>query len=188
MGSLINPFITVYTNSATDKVSMGYFFKNNINESDSYYKSRNGLDCIEWFMKELVKISDYTYSKLSNPVSMNYCSRSKYMFDKAVKCHICQKYLNDPLDKVRDHCPITGEFRGAAHSRCNLSFQYTRVIPVVFHNLSGYDSHFLIEKLVTSFKGNVSVLPVTNEKYISFTKTIIKNKNFSKEYELNSDL
>ena len=45
---------------------------------------------------------------------------------------------------VRDHCHITGKCRGAAHNVCNLRLRInpeTTIIPVVFHNLRGYDAH-----------------------------------------------
>ena len=62
-------------------------------------------------------------------------------FSKADKCHICkEKY--DAKDIVRYHCHITGRYRGSAHQDCNINFQLTKNIPVIFHNLKGYDNYF----------------------------------------------
>ena len=71
---------------------------------------------------------------------------------------------------VRDHCHITGEYRGAAHNACNLKLRLnpkTTSIPVVFHNLRGYDSHMLMQA-ISKVEGRVSCFPNNTEKYISF--------------------
>ena len=56
---------------------------------------------------------------------------------------------NKKYHKVRDHCHSTGKYRGAAHSICNLRYKTPKEIPVVFHNSSTYDYHFIIEELVS---------------------------------------
>ena len=51
---------------------------------------------------------------------------------------------------VRDHCHVTGKYRGSAHQTCNLKLKISAEnikIPVVFHNLKGYDSHFIMNEL-----------------------------------------
>ena len=53
--------------------------------------------------------------------------------------------------KVRDHCHYTGEYRGAAHSICNLKYSVPKKIPIVFHNGSNYDYHFIIKELAKEF-------------------------------------
>ena len=55
---------------------------------------------------------------------------------------ICEKFIDDDDEKVRDHCHITGKVRRAAHWSCNINLQLTKKVPVIFHDLRGYDSHF----------------------------------------------
>ena len=73
--------------------------------------------------------------------------------------------------KVKDHCHFTGRYRGAAHNKCNLDYRKPNFTPVVFHNLSGYDSHLFIKDLCFS-KGDIDCIPNNKEKYISFSKKI----------------
>ena len=66
------------------------------------------------------------------------------------KCHICNKKYTDKDVRVRDHCHITGKFRGSAHQECNLKLRIEHEnlkIPVIFHNLQGYDSHFIMQQI-----------------------------------------
>ena len=46
-----------------------------------------------------------------------------------------------------DHCDYTGEYRGAAHSICNLKYSVRKKIPIVLHNGCNYDYHFIIKEL-----------------------------------------
>ena len=95
-------------------------------------------------------------------------------FEEATVCHICEKLLYDKKgwDKVRDHCHLTGRYRGAAHNHCNLAFKLPKFYPVLFHNLSGYDTHMFIKDLAES-PGEIKCIAKTEENYISFTKTIV---------------
>ena len=92
-------------------------------------------------------------------------------FQNAKKCWICQKRYKADENPVRDHCHITGKYRGSAHNTCNLKLQISaeRIkIPVIFHNLKVYDSHFIIEKLGDIMEEkplNVKVIATNTEKY-----------------------
>lgn len=87
-------------------------------------------------------------------------------FITATDCHICTQTLGD--DRVRDHCHVTGKFRGAAHRDSNINFKFTGLIPVIFHNLKGYDSH-LIMQAIGKVNKQLKCIPNNMEKYISFS-------------------
>ena len=89
--------------------------------------------------------------------------------EAAEKCHICPKEFNDSRNKkVRVHCHYTGLYRGAAHNNCNLTYRILGHIPIVFHNLSGYDAHLFIKKLGRFNKNDTGLIAENKEKYISF--------------------
>ena len=72
---------------------------------------------------------------------------------KATNCYICKGAFTEANWKVKDHCHRTGCYRGAAHNACNINYFSNRYLPVVFHNLRGYDSHLIIKKAFEVVKG-----------------------------------
>ena len=82
-------------------------------------------------------------------------------------CWICEKLIDDDDEKVRDHCHVTAQFRGAAHWSCNINLQLTKKVPVIFHNLRGYDSHLIFCEL-NKFDVKIDVIPNRLEKYMAF--------------------
>ena len=74
----------------------------------------------------------------------------------------------------RDHCHYTGEYRGAEHSICNLKYAVPKKNPIVFHNGSNYDYHFIIKELAQEFQKQFTCLGENTEKYITFTVSIEK--------------
>ena len=83
---------------------------------------------------------------------------------------------------MRDHCHFTGEYRGAAHNKCNLECRKPLILPVVFHNLQGYDAHLFIKKLA-KVQGDLFSIPTTEEKYITFSKFVEVDQYYSKKRE-----
>lgn len=137
--------------------SVGYYFHCSYDSSNSFYKSRRGPDCVDWFIDELQDIAQFVKPLLDKVIPMNITPENVLNFREATVCHICCAPFNADDVKVRDHNHLTGEYRGAAHSNCNLQFKESRDIPVVFHNLSGYDAHFLVTKLANGFEGDMTV-------------------------------
>ncbi|XP_057308117.1 uncharacterized protein LOC130646004 [Hydractinia symbiolongicarpus] len=83
------------------------------------------------------------------------------------------KLFNDENRKVRDHCHYTGLYRGAAHNTCNLKYKIPNHVPVIFHNLSGYDAHLFIRELGEKYDTqDIGCIAENTEKYISFNVKI----------------
>lgn len=101
-------------------------------------------------------------------------------FNESIKCHICGVEFIKDDKKVRDHCQYTGKYRGAAHNKCNINFKKPKFIPVMFHNLGGYDSHLFVESLGKT-PGDIKVIPHNEEKYLSFSKSIEVGKYINKK-------
>lgn len=107
--------------------------------------------------------------------------------DPDAKCSICRLHFETNELRARDHCHFSGKFRGITHTKCNLKFQFTRQIPVIMHNLSGYDSHLFIKKLAQGMRGDITIIPTNSEQYISFTKVVwssVHNLNIREKIRL----
>ena len=99
--------------------------------------------------------------------------KDKQKAKKQTDCYLCKKPLlqKNYRDAVKDHCHITGKYRGAAHNQCNLKLRInpkTDQIPVVFHNLRGYDAHHLMQAMA-NLKKEVKCVANNMEKYITIS-------------------
>ena len=110
---------------------------------------------VEWLEEDIKIIANIPAKK------MIFGEKEKEQYEKKTECWICKEDLND--DKVRDHRHFTGRYRGAAHNSCNLKYRKPNFIPVVIHNLSGYDSHLFIKNLGFT-AGNIDCIPNNEEK------------------------
>ena len=146
-------------------------FDDNVYTKDpvTYTAKTNDEDVAQKFVEMLEEDVKKIYKIPAK--AMIFGEKEREDFERATECWICQGKLKGD-DKVRDHCHYTGKYRGAAHNKCNLKYKKPSFIPVVFHNLSGYDSHLFIKNLGAS-QGNIKCIPNNEEKYISFTKDVV---------------
>ena len=130
-----------------------------------------GPDAAEHFLRAIQAEERIIKDVLANPEDMRMTPEDILNHSRNGNCHICEKPFACAGDSVRDHCHITGKYRGAAHNACNLKLRLnpkTTAIPVVFLNLRGYDSHLLMQA-ISRVEGKVSCIPNNTEKYISFS-------------------
>ena len=89
-------------------------------------------------------------------------------FPSSNTCWIFEKLTEHHDEKVRDRCHITGKFRGAAHWSCNIvNLQITKKVPVIFHNLTGYDTHLIFYEF-KKLNAKIDTTPNRLEKYMAF--------------------
>ena len=141
----------------------------------SHDRSKN---CMKNFCQDLTKhttkIINYEKKEM-----IPLTKKEEKQHNKTKVCHICKKrFSTDDRDKkchkVKDHCHYTGKYRGAAHDIFNLRYKIPKEIPVVFHNGSTNDYHFIIKELAEEFEGEFECLGENTEKYITFSITIKK--------------
>ena len=186
-------------------IACGYGYKVVCCYDDKFSKPvkiYRGEMTIQKFMKDMLVEVEYCQevvkTNFTKPLKMT--DEDKESFQRAKECHICKKPFDKNEDgvrnvggknikkvqiknvKVRDHCHVTGKYRGAAHAICNLNFKLSDKIPVVFHNLKGYDSHFIMQEIGNIAKNhvyfdeqknkyydvNINVIPYNIEKYLAF--------------------
>ena len=136
----------------------------------TYTKTKDSDDGARIFVDKIAKVTNKLYNDFyCHPIPLRLTHAEQKPFQKAKTCHICKKELLEY--KVRDHCHFTDHYRGAAHKSCNLQCKKTMVLPVIFHNLQGYDAHLFIKQLAC-LPGELNCIPSTEEKYISFSKKI----------------
>ena len=173
-----------FTEKKTKHTPSGYSLFTNClfdatkNKLDCY----RGKGCMETFYKDLrqhaIKIIDCEKKEM-----IPLTDKENKSYEKQKVCYICKKeFSTDENDKnafklyhkVRDHCHYTGKFRGAAHSICNLRYKTPKEIPIVFHNGSTYDYHFIINKLAKEFDDQLEFLGENTDKYITFSVPVSK--------------
>ena len=142
-----------YTNQYQKHEPLGfcYYVKCEGTEQDPvhYSNESDNDDVAQIFVNSLEETVKKIYEKFKHPKKMIYIKEDKENFD----CYICEGELGD--DKVRDHCHLSGRYRGAAHNKCYLKLRTPNFIPVILHNLEGYDNHLFIKNLGVT-EGNIN--------------------------------
>ena len=123
------------------------------NELDYYI----GKNCMKNFCLDLrehaTEILSYEKKEM-----IPLTKEEKKIHNEQKVCYICKKRFstddnNKKCHKVKDHYHYTGKYRVGAHDICNLRYKIPKEIPVVFHNGSTFDYHFIVKELAQEFEG-----------------------------------
>ena len=154
------------TKSYTDKCqkhnACSYGYKVVCCYNDTYSKPvqvYRGEDSINKFMQQILSEMQYCQRIISTKFKkpLNMANEEEQMFKTAIECHICRQQYKQTDIRVRDHCHVTGQYKGSAHQDFNLKLWINPKefkIPVIFHNFRGYDSHFIMQEIGSIGKRN----------------------------------
>ena len=179
-----------YTEAYQKHTDCGYGYKVVCHYDDKHTKPvqiYRGEKAVYKFMEAMLDEVQYCKTIMKNNFNkplIIMTEKDEEEFQKATKCHVCDKQYTENDIRVRDHCHIMGKYRGSSHQDCNLKLRIKPEeikIPVIFHNLRGYDSHFIMQEIgeivkqhtYTNKKGkkcqmNINVIPNNMEKYMAF--------------------
>ena len=125
-------------------------------------KLYRGKDCVSKFCNHIIAEAHRLYNSFPEKPNEPLTKVQLKEYNCASRCHICFAPFRPGNQKVRDHCHYSGIYRGAAHSLCNLQQKIPTYIPVVFHNLTGYDAHMFIQELA-KFGSRMGVISKNTE-------------------------
>ena len=144
-----------YTEAYQTHEDCGYGYKVVCCYDDKYSKYTciyRGENAVYKFMEKMLEEVKYCKTVIkkhfNKPLVMTEVDEQN--FKTMDRCHIFGEKYTDKDVHVRDHCHITGKFLGSAHQECNLKLRIKPEdikIPVIFHNLRGYDSHFIMQQI-----------------------------------------
>ena len=178
-----------YTEAYQTHEDCGYGYKVVCCYKDKYSKpiqTYRGENAVYKFMEKMLEEVEYckgiVKKRFNKPLKMT--ENEELCFKLMDKCHICGGEYTDKDVRVRDHCHITGKFRGSAHQECNLKLRIkpeNLKIPVILHNLRGYDSHFIMQQIHETAENHaykdkkgkeqplkINAIPNMMEKYMAF--------------------
>ena len=178
-----------YTQAYQKHIDCGYGYKLVCHYDDKFSKPVQvfrGENAVYNFMEKMIEEVEWckTIMKTHFNKPLVMTEKNKLDFESSNNCHICKKRYSEKDIRVRDHCHITGNYRGSAHQDCNLKLRLSPSniqIPVFFHNLRGYDSHFIMQQIGEIAKKHVyknkkgeecqmdiNCIPNNMEKYMAF--------------------
>ncbi|XP_058981533.1 uncharacterized protein LOC131803829 [Musca domestica] len=179
------------TNTVTVKrhipCAFSYYIKCSFNDSLSKFYIYSGPNAARNFLENLIGDCKFIYNTyLSKTVPMISLSQTELDdFNSSTVCHICEKELGN--DRVKDHCHLTGKYRGAAHNECNLKYHVSKFVPIFFHNFSSYDCHLFFKELI-HFDGEIKVIPLNKELYVSMSYFTKMNNDSNEMVDHNSSV
>jgi hypothetical protein len=128
-----------------------------------------GENVVETFLNMILKEEEEIMKLLKKNEPMEVSERVETQYEEVTHCHICGLPFDSNSTKVRNHDHISGKVFGIAHRDCNLQFKQVEFIPVILHNLRGFDGHLIMQKFGLFKNKRLNVIANSNERYVTFS-------------------
>ncbi|XP_072157587.1 uncharacterized protein [Bemisia tabaci] len=130
-----------------------------------------GDNAHQHFLDAMLELAQRISRRMQIEQDIRMSQESQVAFDSAVSCEMCHVQFSNAIPKVRDHDhqyvdPALSNYRMALCGPCNLKLKHSRTMIVISHNWSYYDGR-LVSKAVSGQKLKVTIIPSTEETYIS---------------------
>jgi len=162
---------------ASDDVSKELLENFDIPQSPIIFRGSEFTDEVaKTFVKSIIEVASKINKLFKTNIHITMSKEEKQLHTVSTHCNLCKTEFTSRNIKVADHHHLSGRFRQSICNTCNLKLQMPKFVPCFFHNLSNYDAHFIVRQLGLDSK-EITVIPNSEEKYISFSKYI--NNNFT---------
>lgn len=161
-------------------LSFGAFLHSNLNDADvkhfelGYFGfvSRNEVELEDELVHYFVRLAAAGKEFFSRNYKIKMTKADFVSFRNATHCHICCEKFESESEKVKDHIhfinSLDSNYRGAAHSKCNILLKQQKFIPIYTQNIGRYDYHHMI-KAFSRHNLKIKLIPHNTDTVVSFS-------------------
>ncbi len=144
---------------------LGFYFVCTFDDSRNKYYEFRGDACTTEMILKLKECAKDCIAEMRRNTKMYLSVEDETTHREATQCVLCDGEFPKSNDTVRDHDHITGQYRGARHSKCNIPYFQTRYLPVCAHSIRGCDSHSTLNQafVIVEKKERSHAIPQSNE-------------------------
>jgi hypothetical protein len=109
-----------------------------IDERGNIFKKElyRGKNCVKKLINSLENTANSAFESYIFYKEMQLSIEDEKNFSLSDSCHICKvKYTKTDV-RVRDHCHLSGKYRGSAHQSCNIRFSHDSVLPIFLRTMT----------------------------------------------------
>ena len=178
-----------YTKAYQTHVDCGYGYKVvchydwKLSKRSKIYR---GKGAVYKFMENMLEEVEYCKKMVKRHFNKNLKATNNDLrnFNESSECYICKVKYVEGEKPIMDHCRITGKYMGSAHDACcsKLRMNPDKIrVPVIFHNLRGYNSHLIMQQIGKIAKDKsyvdkngerknlkINAIPNNMERYMAF--------------------
>ena len=173
----------LYEKHIVNSYGIKYNCENELYSEDiKIFNSDNPENVIDNFILDIEKLTKKSYELIKTKREIIISDEEKINFNNNTKCNLCKCEYTKENNKKIHYNRVNGLYLQPVCCKCYKKLKNITFIPVLMHNLKGYDSHLFIKSLYKyGTKSDITVIPNNEEKYISFSKIVTYDEKTNKQ-------